>query len=159
MALFLGEFEHQIDDKSRLSIPARFREQCLKESDATLAVIAGFDPCLYIVPARSMEDLRTMLSLQRTEWNELARTFRLKLSSYGSTSTLDAQGRVSLTDKQKQYAGLERTAMVVGNLDRMEIWEPQRYQQHLGKPEAMNLAMGDLASMFLRGNFSDTRER
>ena len=159
MALFLGEFEHQIDDKNRLSIPARFREQCLKEPDATLAVIAGFDPCLYIVPARSMEELRALLSLQRTEWNELARAFRMKLSSYGNTATPDAQGRICLTDKQKQYAGLERKVMVVGNLDRIEVWDPERYQQHLGKPEAMNMEMGDLASMFLRGTFPDTRER
>lgn len=159
MTLFLGEFEHQIDDKNRLSIPARFREQCMKETDSTLAVIAGFDPCLYIVPARSMEELRSLLSLQRTEWNELARAFRMKLSSYGNTVTPDAQGRVSITEKQKLYAGLERKAMVVGNLDRIEVWDPERYQQHLGKPDAMDMGMGDLASMFLRGTFPDTRER
>ncbi len=159
MALFLGEFEHQIDDKNRLSIPARFREQCLKEADSTLAVIAGFDACLYIVPARSMEELRALLSLQRTEWHELARAFRLKLSSFGTTVTPDPQGRIGLTDKQKQYAGLERKVMVVGNFERIEVWDPERYQQHLGKPDAMDMGMSDLASMFLRGKFPDTREQ
>ena len=89
----------------------------------------------------------------------LARALRLKLSSYGNTGRRTRRDGSRLTDKQKQYAGLERKVMVVGNLDRIEVWDPERYQQHLGKPDAMNMAMGDLASMFLRGTFPETRER
>jgi MraZ protein len=159
MALFLGEFEHQIDDKGRLSIPARFREQCSKEPESTLAILPGMDPCLYIIPARAMQELQNLLSLGRTEHSELARAFRRQFGSHGSTVNMDTQGRVVISERQRVYAGLERKVMVVGNLDRMEVWDPEKYQQQLGLPDSMKLGMGELASRFLRGPAPDTRER
>jgi MraZ protein len=150
MAIFLGEFEHQVDDKGRVSIPARFREQCLKETDPLLAIIGGFDPCLHIMPIHSMQEMQSLLSLERTELDEISRAFRLAYTSTGSTVTMDTQGRVPLTEKQRLYAGLDRKVMVVGNLNRIEVWDPERYARHLGKPAAEGKGMGDLASIILR---------
>lgn len=158
MALFLGEFVHQLDDRSRVSLPARFRELLAKEPEQTIYIVPGFDACLYVMPAAALERLHQRLSMERTEWNDLGRSFRANLTARGSIGTLDAQGRLTLTDKQVAYAGLEGQVVVVGNMDRIEIWQEARYREHLDRPGTMNLGMSELAAMFLRDGGSPTRD-
>lgn len=158
MALFLGEFVHQLDEKRRVSLPARFRELLARESDPTIYVVPGFDACLYVMPAAALERLHERLSVERTEWNDLARSFRSNITAGGAIGSLDAQGRLTLTDKQVAYAGLEDQAVIVGNMDRIEIWQELRYREHLDKPGAMNLGMSQLAAMFLRDGAPPARD-
>ena len=122
--MFLGEFEHSLDAKGRVILPARFREQL--EGGAVMA--SGLDGCLMVYPAlefnrvaNKLTDLRQGGPRQR----QAARTFFA-----GATDFVpDRQGRVAIPPKLRAHAGLEREVVVAGGFDHLEIWDAQRYRE------------------------------
>lgn len=150
MPLFLGEFVHQVDEKRRLSIPARFRDLIAKDTESPYYVLPGLDPCLYVMSEAQVARLLDRLSLERAEWSPFGRSFRSMITSGMTPLVLDSQGRVGLTERQLEYAGLDAHGIVVGNADRIEIWQEQQYRRHLERPRAESFDMSKLAEMFLR---------
>jgi MraZ protein len=117
--MFLGRYSHTIDDKGRLAIPARFRD--LFGGDAVLT--RGIDPCLtlYPMPAwRPLADKVSSLSISDPD----ARTFRRMVFAEATVVQFDRQGRILLPPELREYAGLERDAVVVGVNTYVEIWSP-----------------------------------
>ena len=133
--MFLGEFEHTVDDKGRLTIPAKFRGRLA----SGLVVTKGIDPCLWLFPIDGWAELADKISaLPRTDMS--AREFRRQLFAGASDSVPDRQGRVNLPTYLKEYAKIENTAIIVGLYDHCEIWNPERWrerqQQSDNNPEA-----------------------
>jgi MraZ protein len=124
--LFVGAFERQLDDKSRLALPAPFRarlgEHCY--------LAKGLDRAVTVVPAATFEAEAARLA-ERVERGEADRQTLRALASSAQLVTLDKQGRVTVDEQLRAYAGLTPDApvTVAGAFDRLEIWSPERYAQ------------------------------
>src|SRR5688500_17684342 len=115
--MFLGEFEHSIDDKGRLSIPAKFRQAL----DEGLFITRGLDRCLVIWDGESW---RAMAERVRTlnPWQADARRMQRHFFSGAVEAQPDKLGRVVLPQYLRAYAGLGGEVIVVGLADRIEVW-------------------------------------
>jgi MraZ protein len=122
--MFLGEFTHTIDDKGRLTIPAKYRARLA----TGLVVTKGIDPCLWLYPIDGWTDLAQRISaLPRT--NPKAREFRRQVFGGAADSIPDKQGRVNLPSYLRQYANIDKQAVIIGLHDHCEIWNPERWQE------------------------------
>ena len=129
--MLLGEFEHAIDEKNRLTLPAKFRQAF----DEGLVLTRGIEKCLYAYP-RS-EWTATVESRLR-ELDPLSREGRLMqryFFSGASEAELDKQGRVMVPSPLGDYAGLGKEVVVAGIRDHLEIWDRAAWRAHLDEIE------------------------
>ena len=130
MAAFRGSYEHTIDHKGRVSIPARFRRQLSGDANETFVVLRGLDVCVALYPADEFRRLEERLRA-RSFTDETARRFQRLFLHDSRDETLDAQGRVALPPALIAYAELKHDVLVKGVLDRIEIWNPQTYERYV----------------------------
>jgi MraZ protein len=117
--MFLGEFSHNLDEKGRLTIPAKFRD----ELAGGLVVTRGIDRCLAVYPRQGWDELAERIAqLPLTQRN--ARNFSRLMFSGAADFIPDRQGRVLIPQGLREYAGLDSEAIVIGLYDRLEIWNP-----------------------------------
>jgi MraZ protein len=125
--MLLGEYEHTIDDKNRITLPARFRQ----EFADGVVVTRGIDPCLAVY---TREDWERFVSAQLDELNPFsreARQMRRYIFSAATEGDLDRQGRVTLPAALMKYAKLERDVVVAGVQDHVEIWDRSAWRAQL----------------------------
>src|SRR6266568_7048518 len=129
-ALFLGEFEHSIDDKSRLAVPARFRA-ALEDG---LVITRGLDRCLVIWDTESWrsqaERVRTL-----NPWQADARRMQRHFFSGAVPAQPDKLGRVVIPQFLRAYALLENDVVVVGLADRIEVWAKTEWERERAQAE------------------------
>lgn len=128
---FRGRYEHAIDDKGRLSIPAKFREILNKRGQNGL-VLADFDSCLAAYPIREWRQFEERIRSQSPFHREFRDFLRLFYSGAIETS-LDNQGRVLIPPQLRDRAGLRREVVIVGVLNRIEIWSKERWEQFVAE--------------------------
>lgn len=140
--MFSGEYEHTIDDKGRLTIPAKFRAK-LAEG---LFVTRGLDGCLFVLPPDSWEALsEKVASLPLAQGS--ARLFSRMIYS-GTECKLDKQGRILLPPPLREHADIESEAVVIGVNSRLEIWSKKRWQELITRmEEESGLIAEQLASL------------
>lgn len=120
--MFLGRHSHNLDAKGRLALPARFRERL---GDGVV-LTRGFDTCILVYPLEAWAPLAervSALSLGDAD----ARRLRRLLFADATDVQLDRQGRVLVPAVLREYAELERDAIVVGMHTFIEIWTPERW--------------------------------
>lgn len=127
MSGFLGRFEYQLDDKGRVSLPAAFRREA--EDDAFVLMKAD-SPALTLLPASTWADVKRRLIEYRKSSAE-ARSVVRRLSANAVDVKPDKQGRILIPGWLKDEAGLDGTVLLIGALDRIEIWNPERFQASL----------------------------
>lgn len=117
--MFIGTFSHSFDDKGRLTLPARFRE----ELAPGVVVTKGVDNCLFVYP-RTVFEARAerMAQLPLAERNAQRHFF-----ANASDDIPDRQGRVHIPTHLRDYAGLDGEAVITGLFDHLEIWHPARW--------------------------------
>ena len=116
-----GQYAHNIDAKGRLFIPARLRE----ELGQTFHVTIGLDHCLSIYSDENWNVL--VEKIHEMPYNK-ARGLRV-LSANAVDCEPDAQGRILIPAKLREYAGLQKEVVVIGSFDRAEIWNAQLWQK------------------------------
>lgn len=122
--MFLGEFSHTIDDKGRLTLPAKFRA----EFAGGIVVTRGIDRCLFAFPLPEWQNLAQRVSnLPLTE--PQAREFRRLLFAGASDDIPDKQGRVLIPQYLREYANLDGEVIVAGLNTHMEIWSPGAWNE------------------------------
>lgn len=119
----MNGFQHRLDDKGRVILPARFRER-LKSG---LVITRGMDRCLDVWPIAAFEKRVEQVAAQPMESRTARRRQRMLLSGAHDDQP-DSQGRIVIPAVLRDYAGLERELMVVGNIDRVEIWDLERWE-------------------------------
>jgi MraZ protein len=127
---FVGEFEHSLDDKGRLAMPARFRPAL----DDGLYITRGLDPCLVIWDGdswRSISERVRSLNL----WQGDARRMQRLFFSGASAAQLDKLGRFVIPHYLREYAHLETDVVVVGLGDRIEVWARDAWRAERGQAE------------------------
>lgn len=124
MASFLGRYEYQLDPKGRVSLPADFR----KESEGSRFVLLQWEAThLTLLPLDVWEEVQArILELRRTRPAMLNRLRRI--TSRAVHVDPDKQGRILIPSGLKDAVGLEGTVVVTGNVDRIEIWDPETFR-------------------------------
>jgi MraZ protein len=128
--MFSGTHTPKLDDKGRLILPAKFRDE-LKEG---LVITRGQEHALDVrTTAQFAEFTEKFTNASQTDAR--MRAYGRMLFALASEQVPDKQGRVSLTPELRQYAGLERDAVVIGIFDRIEIWEPSAWTRYTSEQE------------------------
>jgi MraZ protein len=121
-------YEHGVDEKRRVQIPAKWRPS--KESTELTLVLwpkAKEGPCIRVLPPAQLEKL--MREVDAMPNSDPSKVVLKRFIGSGSVQvTLDKGGRICLPDKMAKEAGIENEAVLVGLLDRFEIWSPARYE-------------------------------
>jgi MraZ protein len=121
--MFLGEYEHSVDVKGRIAVPAKFRTQL----EGGLVVTRGFERCLQVYPMEQWQVLServSSLSLAAVE----ARQLRRLLFSSAFDTEVDKQGRIVLPAGLREYAGIGEAAVVAGMNTYFEIWSDKDWE-------------------------------
>ena len=120
---FIGEYAYSLDSKGRVNIPAKFRQSLSADSQNTFVITRGLDPCVWVYPLEQWKEIENNLRNLSSVKN-IHRTFVRDTARYASPSTYDKQGRITLTPSLIEYAGLEKDALIIGMVNKMEIWNP-----------------------------------
>lgn len=124
-AVFMGEFQHTLDDKGRLIVPAKFRE----ELGDRFVVTRGLDNCLFVYPAREWSALEEKLkTLPLTKGD--ARAFVRFLFSGATECEVDKQGRIILPQNLRDHARIDKEVVVIGASTRVEIWSKENWEAY-----------------------------
>ncbi|MGR3174831.1 MAG: division/cell wall cluster transcriptional repressor MraZ [Candidatus Scalindua sp.] len=128
--MFTGKYLHTIDDNNRLAIPSSIRKCVDEEKEGKgFFITPGLDKCLAIYPPLHFKEITKKLS-ELMFTNQKARTFqRLFFSRSSSFVTCDKQGRIIIPQLHKDYAGLKKEVVIIGVMDRIEIWDLQHWNE------------------------------
>jgi len=118
VAVFLGEYQHTLDAKGRVSLPRKFRD----ETGARLVVSKGLENCLYVYPADGYREFLENL-MSASDFDRNSRAVRRFFTAGASEVDIDSAGRVGLTPVLREFAGLTRDVIVAGVGDHIEIWD------------------------------------
>ena len=146
--MFRGCFEHAIDDKGRLSIPAKFRDALTSAFTPPLHLTFSLDsPCLVAYPADAWRDLETKINAL-PEFDPTAQRVRRTFYASAQECPLDRSGRVLVPPSLRARIGLDRDVVLAGLGKKFEIWNRERYDGMFGEvmedPVALAAALGGL---------------
>lgn len=123
--MFIGEYQHNLDDKGRVAVPVKFRDDLKKGA----VVTRGIDNCLFLYT--------------QAEWNKLAeklanlpisqantRAFARLMLAGAMDVSLDKQGRVILPDYLRKYAGVNKKVVIAGLYNRLELWDEEKWEKY-----------------------------
>lgn len=121
--MFLGNHQHRLDPKGRVILPAAFRSSFSEG----LVVTVGMDRCLTVHPVETWQTVvDNLMKLETTD--RAARERRIVMSGSAHPGELDSQGRVTLPQRLRDWAGLVRDVTVVGNIDHVMLWDTARWE-------------------------------
>ncbi|MEC8983878.1 MAG: division/cell wall cluster transcriptional repressor MraZ [Candidatus Neomarinimicrobiota bacterium] len=125
---FTGEFSYTVDAKGRVNIPSKFRKVLSVDNEDTFVITRGMDPCVWVYPVvvwQNIEnDLKSLSSL-----SAINRTFVRNTVRYATPLTYDGQGRIQLTNNLINYAELGKKTLIIGMVNKIEIWNPDRLKE------------------------------
>jgi MraZ protein len=125
--MLLGEFEHTIDDKNRLTLPAKFRQAL----SGGLVITRGMDGCLYCYPQAQWEGLVETRLAGLDPLSKEGRMMHRFFFAGASEAEPDKQGRVMLPATLAKNAGIGREVVVAGVRDHLEIWDRAEWREHV----------------------------
>ena len=126
--MFYGEYEHALDSKGRVIIPAKFREIFKEHYADTFYLTRGLDQCLFVFTEESWK-------AQEKKFREMpftkgeSRKFNRLYFSGATDAVADKQGRILIPDYLKSYAAIKQDVMIIGVSDRIEIWAKEKWKE------------------------------
>lgn len=143
--MFMGEFQHSIDEKGRIIIPAKFRDLL----GSSFVITRGLDQCLFVYPMQEWEQLEQKLKTLPLMKSD-ARAFTRFFFSGATECEWDKQGRVNIPGNLRQYARLEKECVVLGVSNRVEIWSRSTWTQYFEQSEE---SFNEIAEKLVDFNF------
>ena len=142
--MLMGEYHHNIDDKGRLTIPSKFRDDLGEK----FVITRGLENCLF---AYSLEDFQKIVAeLQKIPFTKKdARQFMRFFLSGATTVEFDKQGRINISSPLISYAGLKKECIIIGTGDRLEIWSSDNWNDFF---DSTKDNMSDIAENLLSNN-------
>ena len=129
--MFIGEYQHNIDQKGRIAVPVKFRSRL----GAGAIVTRGLDHCLFLFTEGEWQELaKKLMALPLSQGN--SRAFVRLMMAGAAQVDLDGQGRILLPDYLRQYASLKKEAVVAGLYNRIEVWDKEKWQEYKTKTES-----------------------
>ena len=123
--MFMGEYNHSIDQKGRLIVPSKFREQLGNE----FVVTKGLDGCLFVYSNEEWQRIEEKFREIPLTTKD-ARKFSRFFFAGAATCEVDKQGRILLPSNLREYAAIEKEVVSVGFLSRVEIWSKDRWSEN-----------------------------
>ncbi|MEW6227118.1 MAG: division/cell wall cluster transcriptional repressor MraZ [Bacillota bacterium] len=127
---FIGTYEHNVDDKGRLAIPARFRDGLGERFFAT----KGLDRCLFLFPESEWEKQQAELASLPLAMRD-ARAYSRLFFAGACECELDRQGRINIPPYLREYAAIDRDVVVIGVMNRVEVWSREVWRDYSTKAE------------------------
>ncbi|MDF2716486.1 MAG: cell division protein MraZ [Paenibacillus sp.] len=143
--MFMGEYQHTIDDKGRMIVPAKFRDAL----GAQFIVTRGLDNCLFVYPKEEwavLEQKLKSLPLMKAD----ARAFTRFFFSGATECELDKQGRINIPNTLCEYAKLDKDCVVLGVSNRVEIWSKHVWENYFQQSEE---SFNEIAEKLVDFNF------
>ena len=130
LSMLMGEYHHNIDEKSRLIIPAKFRS----ELGERFVITKGLDKCLFVYSETEWNKLmQKVSSLQFTKKN--VRAFERTFVGGASLIEFDKQGRINITSPLVHYANIKKECVIIGVSERLEIWSKEEFESYMKNNE------------------------
>ncbi|MBI3913234.1 MAG: division/cell wall cluster transcriptional repressor MraZ [Chloroflexi bacterium] len=120
--MFLGTHTHSIDEKGRLTLPAKWRE----ELAGGVTITRGLDECLFVFPKDEFAVIARELDVKMLQASD-SRNWARYVAGMAAESDIDKQGRVLIPQNLRGFAGLDGEVVVVGVVSRIEVWHPEKY--------------------------------
>ncbi|UMZ73249.1 division/cell wall cluster transcriptional repressor MraZ [Natranaerofaba carboxydovora] len=128
--MFMGEYNHTIDNKGRIIVPAKFR----KDLGESFVLTRGLDSCIFIYPQSEWKQLEQKLkALPLTKGD--ARAFSRFFLSGATECALDNQGRIQIPENLRFHADLKKEVVVIGVSSRVEIWSKENWKDYQSEAE------------------------
>lgn len=128
--MFIGEYNHNLDSKGRLAVPAKFRS--LLKGGAV--VTRGLDNCLFLYPKKQWAiEAQKIAGMPISQAN--ARAFSRHMLAGAMDVDFDSQGRITLPDYLRKFAGLKKDTIIAGLYDKLEIWDQKAWEKYKVKTE------------------------
>ena len=125
---FHGTFEHSLDAKNRLTVPAKFRGAL---SEGVYLVRSADDPCVQVYPAAAYASMAEQAVAGMNPMSRQAKEMRRLMFTFADDVPLDGAGRVTLTARHLEHAGIEgREVVIAGTGDGLELWNPARWAEY-----------------------------
>lgn len=128
--MFIGEYQHSVDQKGRVAVPAKFRATLKKGA----VVTKGLDKCLFLYPKKDWEELAKKLASLPISQKD-ARAFARLMLAGAYDADIDKQGRINLPGYLREYAGIKNSAVVAGLYNRLEIWNKKDWENYKNSAE------------------------
>ncbi|WP_416383675.1 division/cell wall cluster transcriptional repressor MraZ [Parvimonas sp. D9] len=125
MALFIGDFPHTLDDKGRLIMPSKFRN----ELGTNFVVTRGLEGCLFVFTERKWAEFTEQLNSKGFSKKDVRSITRF-FCSCAMNADLDKQGRFLVNKNLREFAEIERDVMIIGVSDRIEIWSKEKWDEY-----------------------------
>ena len=143
--MFLGTYNPKLDDKGRIILPAKFRDEL---ADG-IVMTRGQEHCVYVFSQQEFESLHNKIR-EAPVTSKQARDYLRVFLSGASAENADKQNRVTIPPTLRSYAGLDRDLVVIGAGSRAEIWDAEAWETYLAEQEA---AFADTAEEVIPGLF------
>lgn len=140
--MLIGEYKHTIDDKSRVSLPAKFR----KVLGAEIIMTPGLDECLFIFTKKEWAKVKAKLADSENNLSFLKadqRSFNRYMFGRAAEIEVDSVGRILLPEFLKERIGLKSSAIFVGVEDRVEVWNEKAWESYKVKVEKEALGLAE----------------
>ena len=144
--MFIGEYEHTLDEKKRVSLPKQFRADLGK----MMVVTRGLDNCLFVYPKKNWQKIAA--KLEKLSFAQAdTRGFNRFILSGAAEVECDAAGRILIPDHQKEFAGLSKSIVFAGVSDRVEVWDSEKWKQYkariMQQADAMSEKLGEIGAL------------
>ena len=126
---FTGEFYNIIDQKNRLSIPAKYRKALDLSNDKTFVLTRGFDACLFLYPLDEWKQVENQLS-SLSSIRGKHRNFIRSIVRHANYVQHDSQGRIQIPDALLEYANITKDVMVIGVIKKIELWDQSTLEKY-----------------------------
>jgi MraZ protein len=142
--MFRGLSKVTLDSKGRLAIPSRYRDRIAARSDGNLVVTVDRDYCLLIYPLPDWEEIERKLTRLPTMHKQARRLQRL-MQGHATELEMDGHGRILVPGVLREFAGITRQGMLVGQGNRFELWDEERWTQN--RNEWLEADEGDFSDL------------
>ena len=147
MSMLMGEYHHTIDDKGRLILPAKFRD----DLGDSFVITRGLETCLFVYPMKEWEKITKRLNtLPFTKKN--ARSFSRFILSGATVTEFDRQGRINITSPLISYADIKKECVIIGVGDRLEVWASEKWNEFYDNNKD---AMSEIAEDLFDSNWTE----
>jgi len=136
--MFIGEYNHNLDDKGRLAIPAKFRTILKKGA----VVTKGLDNCLFLYSKEQFETIAKKFA-ELPVSQAKARAFARHILAGAMDVDFDVQGRINLPEYLRSFAGLRKSVIVAGLYNRLEIWDERQWNNYKASTEKNSNAIAE----------------
>ncbi|MBH97125.1 MAG: cell division/cell wall cluster transcriptional repressor MraZ [Rhodospirillaceae bacterium] len=124
--MFRGASKVTLDTKGRMAIPSRYRERLLNRANGALVATVDRDYCLLLYPLPDWEEIERKL-VRLPALNKQARRLQRLMVGYATELEMDGHGRVLLSRELRDFAGLDKQAMLIGQGNKFELWDADRW--------------------------------